>query len=291
MSVTLLPQPLLDTVLQRLGFTIHPGTHLQALKTIYTAWCQRVPFDNVRKLIHLCARDPSPLPGDDPEDFFNAWLQHGTGGTCWAGNGALQALLVSLGFNARHGIATMLAAPDLPPNHGTVSVHCEDATYLLDASMLHGEPLRLNPDGESALHQGAWGVRCRPQNGKWIVRWRPLHQSEGMDCRIDRLDGTRQDFAMAHEQTRGWSPFNFELHLRTNREDAVIGIARGRRTTFHADGQIASEPLAPADRKRYLIDVIGLSESIVTQLPDDVPTPPPPGSRTAQRSTASGGTM
>jgi len=41
-------------------------------------------MDNVRKLIHLRANDPAPLPGDTPEDFFGAWLVHGAGGTCWA---------------------------------------------------------------------------------------------------------------------------------------------------------------------------------------------------------------
>jgi len=42
-----------------------------------------VPFDNVRKLIHVKSGKAGPLPGGTAEDFFTAWLRHGTGGTCW----------------------------------------------------------------------------------------------------------------------------------------------------------------------------------------------------------------
>ena len=38
----------------------------------------------------------------------------------------------------------MLAAPDLPPNHGTVVVDVDSAKYLVDCAILHGEPLLLN---------------------------------------------------------------------------------------------------------------------------------------------------
>ena len=68
-----------------------------------TASNESVAVGNVRKLIHLRADDPGTLPGDDPNDFFTSWLEHGTGGTCWAGNGGLHALLTSLGYNASRG--------------------------------------------------------------------------------------------------------------------------------------------------------------------------------------------
>jgi N-hydroxyarylamine O-acetyltransferase len=69
----------------KLGLSAHPAPTFGGLQTLYAAWCRKVPFDNVRKLIHLRRQDSSPLPGNNVGDFFEAWLRHGTGGTCWAG--------------------------------------------------------------------------------------------------------------------------------------------------------------------------------------------------------------
>src|SRR4051812_48928349 len=99
-----LSRPLQERVLTKLGFAGAPGPTVESLRTIYAAWCRHVPFDNVRKLIHVRAENPGPLPGNTPEDFFGAWLKHGTGGTCWSGAGAFFALLASLGFNVRRGV-------------------------------------------------------------------------------------------------------------------------------------------------------------------------------------------
>jgi len=121
-----LSEQLVERVLTKLGVAARPDPALEVLRLIYAAWCRRVPFDNVRKLIHLRAGNFGPLPGSTGEDFFEAWLKHGTGGTCWPGAGALQTLLASLGFAATRGIGTMLAAPNLPPNHGSVLLLIED---------------------------------------------------------------------------------------------------------------------------------------------------------------------
>src|SRR4051812_26537593 len=108
----LAPQ-LLEDVLIKLGFSDGPAVSLLGLRALYGAWCKRVPFDNVQKLIRLGANDPGPLPGDSATDFFKMWLAHGTGGTCWAGNGALHCLLLSIGFVSTRALGTMLLAPDI----------------------------------------------------------------------------------------------------------------------------------------------------------------------------------
>lgn len=277
---------LLERVLTRLGLSDRPAPDLQGLQTLYAAWCRKVPFDNVRKLIHVSNRDPGPLPGDDATDFFEAWLRYGTGGTCWAGNGALHALLVALGFGARRGVATMLVAPDLPPNHGTVLVDCDGARYVVDASILHGEPLRLDEHMTTGVEHPAWGVRCRKRDGHWYIRWRPLHQPEGLDCRIDHLCASRERFREQHEQTRPWSPFNYELTARLIRGDAVVGAAFGRRVELDAAGGVSRQRLDADRRLRLLVDELGMQEGIVQRLPPDTPTPPPPWSRTGREASA-----
>jgi N-hydroxyarylamine O-acetyltransferase len=59
-------------------------------------------------------------------------------------------------------------------------------------------------------------------------------------------------------------------------------MAHGQRVVFDRAGGVSYTPLAGDDRLRVLVDELGMHEEIVQQLPLDTPTPPPPGSRTAQ---------
>jgi N-hydroxyarylamine O-acetyltransferase len=276
-----LSMDVLERVLSRLGLADRPAPTLDGLHTLYAAWCRSVPFDNVRKLIHLHSHVPGPLPGDDPAEFLTAWLAYGTGGTCWAGNGALHAVLVSLGFDAARGMGTMRADPEAPPTHGTVVVACEGTRYLVDASILHSAPLPLHESTPTGVAHPAWGVHCRKRDGAWYVRWRPVHQPDGLDCRLQYLHVSRETFRERHEQSRAWSPFNYEVYARAIRGETVVGVARGQRVAFDSAGGVSHTPLGGDDRLRVFIDELGMKEEIVRRLPPDTPTPPPPGSRTA----------
>jgi N-hydroxyarylamine O-acetyltransferase len=281
MNISLLPPELVEQILARLGFPRRPEPTFENLRRIYGAWCQNVPFDNVRKLIHISTGNAGPFPGSTAVDFFEAWLRHGTGGTCWAGAGACYALLQSLGFDAVRGLGTMMAAPDLPPNHGTVRVRFGGENFLTDCSMLHGEPLPLDEKSETRVAHPAWGLRCLHRDGKWRITWRPLHKPDGLECRLESFGLSGGDYPERYEQTRGWSPFNFELYARLNTDDRVVGIGFGKAVVLQSDGSVQSRPISDAERRQLLIEEIGLSEEIVSQLPADRPTPPPPGSKTA----------
>ncbi len=276
-----LGEDLIEQILARLDFSERPEPSFEALQILYAAWCQRVPFDNILKLIHVRRGSVEPFPGTSSAQFFTNWLRHGTGGTCWSGAGALHTLLHALGFRAQRGVATMLAAPNLPPNHGTVIVNFGEERYLVDASMIHGEPLPLRGEDTVIAHP-ARGLRCTRRDGRWSIAWRPLHQLDGFDCRLEYIGTEPGEFARRYEATRAWSPFNYELSIRANRGDTVIGAGFGKRAAIHADGTTSSEPIDHEARQRLLIEEIGISEEIVAKLPQDVPTPPPPGSRTAQ---------
>jgi len=280
---TELPRALVERVLARLGFTAAPEPTLDGLRAVYGAWCRCIPFDNIRKLIHVRAASSGPLPGSSAVDFLEAWLRHGTGGTCWSNAGATHALLVSLGFPAVRGIATMLAAPNIPPNHGTVQVTFDDVRYLVDGSILCGELLRLDEHETTRVEHPARGVQCAQRDGHLYIAWRPLHKVDGFECRLERFGATAEDFQEMYERTRGWSPFNYEANARTNRGDEVVGVAFGDAVTLRVDGSVEQTPVTRAERDRVLIEKVGLSEEIVAQLPADVETPPPPGSRTAMR--------
>src|SRR2546421_224580 len=79
----------------------------------------------------------------------------------------------------------------------------------VDASILSSQPLLLD-DVPTRIAHPAWGVDCRMQDGRWHIRWRPLHTPSGIDCRIEHLAATRDVFRTSHEGTREWSPFNYE---------------------------------------------------------------------------------
>lgn len=282
-----LPDSLLDAVLDQLGFQRRPSPSLESLREIYHSWCQHVPFDNVQKLVHLASGSPEPLPGLDPASFFENWLRHRSGGTCWAGSTALHSLLTSLGFQAQRCIATMIVVPDLPPNHGTVHVQVDGLSCMADSSILFGQPMLLHESGETGITHPAWGVSAARRDGLWHIDWRPLHKPDGLPCRLDRFGAEPSEYAAFYEGTRDWSPFNYQLTARRNRGDEVIGMTFGNAVTLRADGSVKIDPIDDAERRRRLVEDFGMSEELVSSLPDDRPTPPPPGSKTAAQTSDS----
>ena len=64
-------------------------------------------------------------------------------------------------------------------------------------------------------------------DGRWHVRWRPLHTPIGIDCRIEYLDASAATFSEMHEGTRGWSPFNYEVY-RPTVHDIPSGVGTTR---------------------------------------------------------------
>lgn len=272
---------LTERVLEKLGLRARPSVDLAGLGSVYAAWCRRVPFDNVRKLVWLAEEIPGPLPGDDPTDFLEAWLQHGTGGTCWAGNGALQALLESLGFDARRGTGTMMVRPDIPPNHGTVCVTVEGASYLVDASILFDEPIRLEVG--AAVENPAWGVHIHEMEGQLRIAWRPFYL-ETFDCRLESLDTSVEEFRNWHEFTRSWGPFNYSLSARLIQGDRMIGASFGPRAAIDSEGVVSLTPLTSDERIAFLVDELGISEEMAQRVPPDQEMPPPPTSTSASGS-------
>jgi len=136
----------------------------------------------------------------------------------------------------------MLVVPDLPPNHGTVLVSFGEERSLADCSMLHGEPLRLDENAQTRVEHGAWGVRCSRRDGRWHVWWRALHKHDGFECRFERFGASDGEYQSLHEQTRGWSPFNYEVTARLNCGDRVNGVSFGQALSLESDGSVRAGP-------------------------------------------------
>jgi N-hydroxyarylamine O-acetyltransferase len=270
----MLAPDIIERVMTRLGLRREEPS-LDRLREVYAAWCATIPFDNVRKLIHVRSQNEGPLPSYTPEDYFRGFLKYGTGGTCWAGAGAMHAFLKALGFDVERGIGTMLHAPHATPNHGTVLAKIGGKKYLVDSSMIFAEPLLLDESNATGIKHPAWGVQCCRKDGKWHIAWRPLHKTDGFECRIERFDVTWPEFQTMHEATRGWSPFNFEVSARRNRGNEVVGVGFGNAVRLRKDGGADRTPAVYKERCRILVEEVGLSEEIVAQLPEDVLTPRP----------------
>jgi N-hydroxyarylamine O-acetyltransferase len=268
-------------VLDRLGAEA-ARPDLLGLRAVYAAWCGAVPFDNVLKLIHLTAGRAGPLPGSTADDFFEAWLEDGVGGTCWAGNQALHDLLEALGFDVARAIATMMPTPEIKgPNHGTVIVTVDGDRWIADASILSGVPIRIPAAGETIgeTENGGRLPRFEWLDGSPAVIWQALMAPAGFPCRIDLIGASSGDWDALHQRTAAWSPFNFQLSARVGRGDGSVGISSGQRFRFDADGTLSVTPLDLPERVRFLVEELGISEELAGQVPDDRPTPPRPEGR------------
>ncbi|HUP86234.1 MAG TPA: arylamine N-acetyltransferase [Acidimicrobiales bacterium] len=240
-----------EAVLERLGLDDRPSVDPDGLAALYEAWGQHVPWDCVRKRLYFSSACDGPLPGSTPEDFFASWLEHGTGGTCWAGSIALRALLESLGFEARFGAGQVQVEHDSPlmpiPSHGTTIVRFGDDDVIVDSSFLTREPLPLVDDRRT-------------------FRFAPFHDAGGKFWRIvlDAVPGEMVD--AWHEATRATSPFNRFLNARRNDGDEVVGWSFGHGVRLRSDGTVEHDE---GGRKPWLVEVLGFSEEIVDRLPDD----------------------
>ena len=242
---------------------------LDDLRLIYAAWCEAVPFDNVLKMIHIAESRDGPLPGSTAEDFFGSWLEHGTGGTCWAGNGALHDLLSAVGFEVERAVATMLpSATAISPNHGSVVVTIDGERWITDASILSHDPIHITAPDECV---GDDLPRLEWRDGKPNVVWRSLSVARGFPCRFERIGVGADEWDALHQRTAAGGPFNTALSARVLRGSTPIGFTAGQRFAFDANGTLTVEERDREGRDRFLVEELGISGALVARLPDDRP--------------------
>ena len=75
----------------------------------------------------------------------------------------------------------------------------------------------------------AWGAMSSVM--VLVYSQHPAHMLDGLDCRLDHLHVTQETFRERHEQTRPWSPFNYELYARLICGEAVVSTTGGQRST------------------------------------------------------------
>ncbi len=267
---------LADAVLARLGFSEPVTPERAGLDALYLAWCHNVPFDNLVKRIDLVA-GTTPFRNERPGEFFELWLDHGTGGTCWPSSRALGALLHSVGFDVRLGSAAM--ADDLAGRihtHGTVLARVDGELLWVDSSMLTDDPVPLVPGSATRLEHPLRPVRVEPVDDLWRVHWISGARPGEMGCLLLDPDVGGDHYSARYEWSREVSPFNTGVFATRNRSDDVLSVGMGRRIVLDGAGSNVSDPMTEPERRAVLIDEFGYSEEIVDALPADEPIEAPP---------------
>lgn len=257
-----------EQVLEKLGFGQSPARTEHGLTQLYQAWCRTVPFDNLLRRIQVAKGSHAELPGFSPDNFFASWLRYGTGGTCWAGHGALYALLNTLGFNVQFGLTVMRSPRPVradSPGHGTLFVRLGETTFIVDATMLHGQPLPLQ--AWYSPHP-VWGTRVHRDEGVWSVNWKPLGRSR-VDCQLLEMDAAGHEYPQRHEQSRGNSRFDGAMLIRLAGRESITGVVKGEKVVRDVAGKEIFTPLTFRQQQALLIERFGIAEEIVVQLPRD----------------------
>jgi arylamine N-acetyltransferase len=229
----------------------------------------------VVKRIHLASGSAAPIPNGDPDFFFESWLEHGTGGTCWPSTLALHALLVALGFDVRIGSAAMSGDPSPEVHsHGTLLVTTHepggDELWWVDTSMLTDEPVPLVPETPTTLDHPLRPVRVEPRRGLWQVHWFSPALGGEMPCRLLDADVTVEHCLDRYEWSRGSGngPFNQAVFSTRTEANAVRAYAFSELVELAEHG-ITRTKVAPDDRNTVLHEVFGYSHAILEQLPPD----------------------
>lgn len=277
-SPTLSPD-LVERALTKLGFTNLPSLDLTGLNALCDAFCSSVPFDNIQKRIWFAGDQTTPLTGGDPTEFFENWLTHGTGGTCWPINGGMCALVQSLSFEARRIAGSMIiegVSVSRGANHGSVVVTLDGVDYLIDANIGAFKALPLVPDTAGSTGEGLHDISAVPIEGGFDVVWYTgINREEPLRFRPepehDPVDHAFFLEAYNRSKSKGRDLFNYALYICRHFPNSIVTLGRKNKITVAADNTATKTEISDAERRRVLVEELGISEEIAEALPPDVP--------------------
>ena len=266
---------LVERVLTKLGLRQRPELDLAGLNALYAAFCANIPFDNVQKRIWFAGPQTSPLPGGNPNEFFDGWLQHGTGGTCWPLNGGMYALAHALGFEARRIVGSVIVEGyPQGANHGSVLVNLGGISYLVDAWMAAFKVLPLISGKPSSTGHGIHDIHAVPtESGFEIISYPGFNREQPLPFRPEpEYDPVDHAFFLTRaDRTKTVGFFNDAIFICRHFLEAILTMGRKSKFRVAADGTLTKTEPAEAERKTSLIEEFGLSEEIVEKLPPNVP--------------------
>ena len=256
-----LSNDLVNRIFARLDVTKPSQHNAESLQQLYTAWCNYVPFDNVRKMIALAPGSKKELPGLDASDFFENWLLNGSGATCWPMANAFYELLISIGFNA-HRIAGYMRDLGIL-NHGSVKVTFDDHEWLVEASLLLNT---IFPLSNEAIIQNDPVIPIEMEtDASTYLLWMKTPPSEDYYC--CRLVSEPVEFSIfeeRYEASRTTSVFNQRLYAKRNHPGKLIVLWGNSRFSKTING-IEHRELTKDELCESLHVDIGISYSLINE--------------------------
>jgi N-hydroxyarylamine O-acetyltransferase len=266
---------LVERVLGKVGLKTKPTLDLAGLNALYAALCAGIPFDNVQKRIWFSTDRTKPSTGGDPIEFFENWVRHGTGGTCWPVNGGMYALARALGFRA-HRIAGSVIIPGYPAgaNHGSVLVNLDGVEYIFDLVLGAFKVLPLVTGRSASTGTGIHDVQVVPlEDGAFelIFRlgWAPVSLPFRTEPEHDPVD--HAFFLARYDNANRVGFFNDTLLITRRFANSIVTIGRMNKIVVSADGVLTKTELTTAQRDEALVQELGLSPEVVSMIPPDVP--------------------
>ncbi len=272
-----LPDQLFECVLMKLGLTEQPGIDLVGLNTLCAAFSGNVSNDNIQKRIWFAGEQTTPVTGGNPIEFFENWLAHGTGGTCYPINNAIYTLARALGFDARRiAGSNIVEGFDTDANHGSMLITLEGIDYLVDAQFAAFEALPLMPGQAASTGKGIHDIEAVPVEDGFHVLWYAGHNREQpihfhLTPKYDPVDHAIFLTLYERSTSNSRSPFNESLYISRHFSDSILTVGRKNKITVSSDNNVTTTELTDEERQKVLIEDFGISEQTVNTLPPDVP--------------------
>ena len=273
----ILPPDLVERVLAKFGFTDLPSQDLVGLNSLYAAYCSNIASDNLLKRIWIVGDRKAPMPGGEPNEFFQNWLKHGTGGTCFPINGGLFSLFQATGFATRRIAGSVdNGGDDLDGNHGSVLVTLGGTDYLADAQIASFQALPLVPGEQTSTGNGIHDIRAEPLDGKCDVYFYPGPRRDRpfvfrTEPRYDPVDHRYflENYILSASSTRLRSRFNDVLFICRRTPQSILVVGGHNRMTIAADNTVTKIEISDSERTRILIEEFDISEEVAQALPPD----------------------
>jgi len=231
------------------------------LLKLYQAWCRNIPFDNFWKRFELTGAMLTDQQQMDPNHFFEIWLTHGLGGTCWTTMHAMSQLLNHLGFNTRFIGGSMGAIGSI--NHGSLIVSFPNGKeFIVDTSVLNEQPIELTIEEiKNKIHP----IKLISKEETPVMLFEYPSKKDVMICSIDKKKITLEKIKAMYKESLTKSLFNDCVYIRKNNEQGINTIIGTTLYTKSADN-IEKRILNKEERKSVLINIMGLSEEVTNHI-------------------------
>ncbi|SED15546.1 Arylamine N-acetyltransferase [Tenacibaculum sp. MAR_2009_124] len=233
----------------------------EGLKKVYQAWCRNIPFDNFWKRLEL---EQSPFIEKDQIDattFFEAWLEHGIGGTCWTTTNALQALLIDMGFQVKF-VGGSMGDMGLV-NHGSLIVTTNDKReFIVDTSISNEVPIEIIPN---TIDNTPHSIQLIDEQEKLSILFEFPSKKDLMKCAIYNNTLSSENVQKHHKESYTNSLFNDCVYIKKNNEFGINTII-GNTLYTKTKNEIKKVTLNKEEIEKVLSNVMGLSDEIITHI-------------------------